>query len=684
MDRLEIATWLLIVAPAVGAMLLAILSRRGHAATAHPATGPVSLATLIVTTVALVLTLVAGGVLGQPDRRVVGLAALDPAAPIPAIVWSVAPALLAFVFLTIAIRARSPLLIALASAQAIVAVLATGLDMIGHGEQAAVSGALLLDPLAALLLVVSVGVGGLIVLFALGYEPVHLAHGRLPGSRAASFVAWLLIFLSAMNLLVLADDLRLLAVAWELTTLCSFALVGFDGHRDAVVAARRALAYNLGGGVALGLALLLAGPGASLSGLIAGAQGVAGGRGPDAAVLPLILAAFVMAAATKSALPPFHPWLLGAMVAAAPVSALLHASTMVKAGSYLLLRLSPTFAADDRLGSAVVLLGGFGFAMAALLALRERDLKRVLALSTISSLGLIAAAAGLATPAAMAAGALLLAFHALAKALAFLSVGSLEQLSGTRDLEVLVGAVRRRPAIAGLLLIAAAALTLPPFAIVVSKWALLVLGAPDVVLVVLLAVGGGAGLALWTAVAMRLLVRRVGGPQPDLVGVLPRSERAPLAVLGVATAAGLVLAGPVIRLFADPAAEVAFGRGAGLAAGWSIALGGSGFAVPAIGLVVLLAAGLAILTARRIPRVAPQPYLAGANVAAGASVAFHGPLGAAVPAASGGFYWGTGGDPLGAGGGAVRLRRLALTGGWLLIAAVIASAMAAALGTGVT
>ena len=167
--------------------------------------------------------------------------------------------------------------------------------------------------------------------------------------------------------------------------------------RRAEAAARQALAYTLLGGICLGFAVLLAGPGGSLSGLLAD-------DGRIGAALPVILAACIVAAATKSALVPFHPWLLGAMVAAAPVSGLLHASAMVKAGSYLLLRLAAPIAADGLLGPVLALLGGVTFAVTALQALQERDLKRILAFSTISTLGLIAAAAGLGSAAAVSAG----------------------------------------------------------------------------------------------------------------------------------------------------------------------------------------------------------------------------------------------------------------------------------------
>jgi len=471
----------------------------------------------------------------------------------------------------------------------------------------------------------------------------------------------------------LADDLRLFTVGWELTTLCSFALIGFDADRPAVGAARRALGYNLAGGAAVAAAVVLAGPDGSLSGVIAGATGAPDGAA--GAVVPVVLAGFIAGAAAKSALIPAHPWLLGAMVAAAPVSALLHASTMVKAGSYLLLRLSPAVAAEGLIGPALALLGGLTFASTALLALRERDLKRVLALSTISTLGLIAAAAGLGTSVALAAGALLLLFHAVAKALAFLTVGAMEQLSGTRDIEALVGIARRRPTLAGLLIVAAGALVLPPFGIVVAKWALLVLGSGDLVLVVLLALGGAAGLVLWTAITSRLLVRRATPGPPLEDGPRPLMG-APLWVLAAATAAGLVLAAPVARAFADPAGVAAYGGDPGLASGWSIVLAGAGFAVPYLVALFAVAVAVVAVVAVRVPSTAPQPYLAGANLAAGPATEFHGVRGGPVTATSGGFYWG---GALPDTGGPMGLRRFVLVGGWLGVAAVaIAAALLAA------
>ena len=469
-------------------------------------------------------------------------------------------------------------------------------------------------------------------------------------------MGWLLVFLGAMSVLVLADDLRLLAVGWELTTLCSFVLIGFDGDDAAHVAARRALAYNLFGGTVLAAGLWLAGSHATLTDVV---------TQPASAGLTAVLALFVLAAATKSALAPFHPWLLGAMVAAAPVSALLHASTMVKAGSYLLLRLSPAFA-DAWIGLAVMGLGAFSFAGAALLALRERDLKRVLALSTVASLGLIAVSAGMASPLALAAGIVFLLLHAAAKALAFLAVGATEQVTGTRDLEALVGLGRSRPALAGPLLLAAAAMALPPFGIAVAKWALLLESGDQLVVLPVLAVGAAANVALWTAVAGRILVRRESSLPTTEHLLVP--ERVAIGALVVATAIGLVAAGPLAATIGDPAASVAFGAAAPFGTGWQIAAQGGVFPVlPLAVVLVLVVAGSAAYLWRQ--PVTPQPYLSGLNVSAGPGADFHGPRGTPETAASGGFYWG---GALGDAGHPEALRRAIEVGGWIGVAVIAA------------
>jgi ech hydrogenase subunit A len=643
-DVLGLAALLLLAGPLVGALLLWVTPRRRAWRTA------LTLVTLVLPLVGLGIA--ASAVLAAPETRLAMPLDFGLSAEAGHALWTLAPAAISLLFVAIAIRARSLPLVGLALVQ-MVLVLPTTVRDLGESSAAESGLVLSLDPLALALLAVSVIVGGLIVVFTIGYEPVHLRHTGQDAGRTNVFLGWLLIFLAAMHLLVLADDLRMLAVGWELTTLCSFVLIGFDREPVAGVAARRALAYNLLGGAALAAGLWLAGPGATLASLLAE---------PTAAGLTAVLALFAIAAATKSALAPFHPWLLGAMVAAAPVSALLHASTMVKAGSYLLLRLSPAFA-DAWIGLAVTAIGAFSFAGAALLALRERDLKRVLALSTVASLGMIAAAAGMGSPLALAAGIVFLVLHAVAKALAFLVVGSTEQETGTRDLEALVGLGRSRPSLAGPLLLAAASMALPPFGIAVAKWALLLESGSDALVVPVLAVGAAANVALWASVAGRILVRRA--PTFETKETVRPSQWVAIVALTAGSAAGLVLAGPLAALLGDPAAAVAFGSAAPLASGWQATALGGIFPVLPLALVTLGVVGGAVLYTWR-QAVSPAPYLSGLNVAAGAGTQFRGPLGTRT-AASGGFYWG---GALGDASNPGSLRRLVEAIGWVGVACI--------------
>jgi ech hydrogenase subunit A len=665
MSALDLAAVALIAGPIIGAGALVLLPVRRKNDPGSPgervAREAIAIAAVAVAVIGLAVILGAA-ISNGPSAQSISLGAADPEHEIATWAWSLGPAALALLFIGIGLYKRNLVLTVLALVQGAIAIPGSVLDL-ASGAPAQAIPSLVLDPLSVLLLVVSVGVGGLIVVFSLGYEPAHLHHLGLPARRTNTFLAWILVFLASMHLLVLANDLRALAIGWELTTLCSFILIGFDGGPQADAAARRALAYNLLGGITLAVALLVAGPHATLAGLLDGSRAIP--------VLTLILAGMVIAAATKSALAPFHPWLLGAMVAATPVSALLHASTMVKAGVYLLLRLSPALGATVFLAPAVVLLGGFSFAMAAFLALRERDLKRVLALSTVASLGLIAASAGLNSPLALAAGVLLLGFHAMAKGLAFLVVGSTEQLTGTRDLEALVGLARVRASLAGPLILAGAAMALPPFAIAAAKWAIILDVAGRPLSATLLALGAATNVALWTAVVARLLNRR--RPDIPLTGRLPLSERLPIAILALGTAAGFVLAGPVAGLVGDAAARVAYGRSAPFAAGWTVNVGGSPFPILPIAALAVGIGLVAIFLGTRI-RVSSAPYLGGTNVAPGPAPAFHAPRGDSQLAASGGFYWGA---ALGESAEPLSMRRFVAIGGWLGISliALIASAI---------
>jgi ech hydrogenase subunit A len=186
-------------------------------------------------------------------------------------------------------------------------------------------------------------------------------------------------------------------------------------------------------------------------------------------LLPIGLGLLCFAGFTKSAQFPFQSWLLGAMVAPTPVSALLHSSTMVKAGVYLIVRLAPTYA-DTTLGKVVAVVGGFTFLVGSAIAISQRNGKRVLAYSTIANLGLIICCAGIGTNIAIAAAVLLIIFHAVSKGLLFLCVGTIEHGIGSRDIEDMQGLMKKMPFTTIVTVIGMISMLLPPFGVLITKW----------------------------------------------------------------------------------------------------------------------------------------------------------------------------------------------------------------------
>ncbi len=283
-----------------------------------------------------------------------------------------------------------------------------------------------IDGLAALLLLMITGVGSAVFVYAGGYLAGHPQQRRL-------FVL-LLAFMGAMIGCVTADHLILLFVFWELTSFLSFLLVGFD-HENARsrTSAQQALLVTGSGGLAL------------LAGLLVLWQAMGTGsideivrRLPDATPSPSLNTALVLILAgsfTKSAQFPFHFWLPNAMTAPTPVSAYLHSATMVKLGVYLLARLDPGFGEWPLWEWALKGAGSITAAWGMVLALRERDLKRILAWSTVATLGTLVTLVGLrGEGASVAVGALLLA-HALYKAPLFFVAGNIDHATGTRVID---------------------------------------------------------------------------------------------------------------------------------------------------------------------------------------------------------------------------------------------------------
>ncbi|MCB9535374.1 MAG: hypothetical protein H6704_03850 [Myxococcales bacterium] len=297
--------------------------------------------------------------------------------------------------------------------------------------------ALRLDPLAWCFTLVVVGVGALVVPYAGAYLAGRPDRGRVVGLMLG--------FEAAMLGLVLADDLIFLFVCWEATSVVSYLLIGLDHQREeARAGARRALLVTGAGGLALLGGLVLAG----MAGGVWRPSALAGAGLQTTALYPAIVALVALGAATKSAQAPFHGWLPGAMVAPAPVSALLHAATMVKAGVYLLLRLAPGLGGTALWQGALLGLGGATVLVAAVLAVSQVDLKRLLAFTTVGALGCMVLLVGIDTPTATVAAVLLVWSHAAYKGALFMVAGGVEKLTGTRDVRALGGWGRALPHLA--------------------------------------------------------------------------------------------------------------------------------------------------------------------------------------------------------------------------------------------
>ncbi len=301
------------------------------------------------------------------------------------------------------------------------------------------------DGLANLLVLLVAGIGALIVVYASGYLRDHPRLGR--------FYAYLFVFMAAMLGIATADDLFLLFLFWEMTTISSFLLIGFQQEReDARRAALQSLLVTAAGGLALLGGFVLLANAAETTSISALAE--RGGAIKSHPHYPWILGLILAGAFTKSAQVPFHFWLPAAMQAPTPVSAYLHSSTMVKAGVFLLARLSPALGGTELWLAVLGGVGAVSMLTGAVLALGQDDLKRLLAYSTVSVLGLLTLLLGLGTPIAARAFAVTLLAHALYKGTLFLVAGNVDHAAGTRSLQRLGGLRSAMPWTAGAALVA--------------------------------------------------------------------------------------------------------------------------------------------------------------------------------------------------------------------------------------
>ena len=409
-----------------------------------------------------------------------------------------------------------------------------------------------LDALSLTLAALVTGVGALVLLYCARYfEPDEEGTGRFAGVMTA--------FAGSMLGLVLADDLLLLYVFWELTTVFSFLLIGGSGARLAARrAASQALVLTTAGGLAMLVGLIMIG---ETSGSYLLSEVVADpGNGPFLVAGTVLV---LVGAITKSALVPFHFWLPAAMEAPTPVSAYLHAAAMVKAGVYLVARFAPGYAEVPGwrpivlgLGLATMLVGGYR-------AIRQNDLKLLLAFGTVSQLGFLVVLVGAGSQEMAAAGLAMVVAHALFKSTLFLTVGVVDHATGTRDLRVLSGLGRRLPVLAVVGGLAGASMAgIPPLLGFVGKeaafTALLDGGVPDRTVALLELAGLVLGSVITAAYTFRFLwgafARKPGCEDTELEhppSALFLAAPSVLAVAGLVLGPGSPLLEPLVAGYAE-------------------------------------------------------------------------------------------------------------------------------------
>lgn len=432
----------------------------------------------------------------------------------------------AVIILCLAVKYKKPLAIILAVVQAVL-LLILEFSGIVHPQAEIV---LTLSNLSLIMVLIIGIIGSLICVYALGYMKDYAAHSHDVPDRRRYFFAILFLFLTAMFGIVLSSHLMMLLAFWEVTTLCSFLLIGYSRTSEAITNSFRAVWMNLIGGIAFtGAVIYLAqmNPEASLLSI----PNLLAVDNVGLVTIPLALIA--LAGITKAAQMPFSTWLTGAMVAPTPVSALLHSSTMVKAGVFLLIVFAPLFS-QTWVGIALAFVGAFTFLMTSALAISQSNAKKVLAYSTIANLGLITACAGIGTPAAIVAAILLTIFHAVAKCLLFLCVGAVEHKIGSRDIEDMDSLLVRQPVLAVMMVVGIAGMYLAPFGMLISKWAAIeaFINAPlGYVFIAILAFGSAFTVFFWTKWLGKLFMRMAKPTGED--SRLNPSEKISIVVIGI-------------------------------------------------------------------------------------------------------------------------------------------------------
>ncbi len=415
---------------------------------------------------------------------------------------------------------------------------------------------IVVDSLSKFMFLIINGVGGIIVLYSVRYmedEPVSPFRKRF-------FIGALLVFLSVMNLIVCANSILLFFFLFEMTTLASYVLIAF---RNDEANALKALWMNQIGGM-----VILLGAWVAVSGFDTVMFDTLLQR--SGGLVLLAIAFLAMAALVKGASIPFEGWLLGAMIAPTPVSAMLHSATMVKIAPYLILKLAPALA-STMVGGIISIIGALVFIAASYLALSRSVFKEILGYSTVALLGLMMALAAIGTEESMNLAMVLILFHALSKALLFLAAGVLEKQHHAKNIEEMKGMVAYSPQTVGFILFGFMSLTLPPFGLFMGKLfaitsvASLLKEHPSYIIVLLSLIIGSAVLVLLYFKVASALLSAPSDIAPSESIPIPAGYNIPLVLLAFSIIIGAVgyimiqqnifvvlLAVPILFAFALP------------------------------------------------------------------------------------------------------------------------------------
>ncbi|MEO1942513.1 MAG: proton-conducting transporter membrane subunit, partial [Campylobacterales bacterium] len=323
-----------------------------------------------------------------------------------------------------------------------------------------------------------------------------------------TFVALVIWFLGVMNFAVTVNNIEWFFALFETTTLASYLMIGFRGDREAVQNSNLALWMNQIGGVAILLALLVF---AKSTGHYHFTDLLKDSKGTLMAGLGFL----AVSALVKGAQMPFHRWLLGAMVAPTPVSAILHSATMVKIAPYIILRISPLIK-GTLLAKLLIIETGYVFVIAAVIALTQDNFKKILAYSTISLLGLMMLAGAAGTPTAITAALLLILFHAFAKGFLFVEAGVLEKAFEVKYITQMRRLIEKAPLTLMFLFFGFLNMTLVPFGTFLGKWIILeeagrFITHGSYVLMVLAVTAGSAFLSILYMKVLGISVRKAHG-----------------------------------------------------------------------------------------------------------------------------------------------------------------------------